>query len=34
LRRRDDNRPVTAEEVETALADLRRLTEPGIAGGG
>jgi fumarate hydratase class II len=34
LHHRDAGRPVTAEEIETALADLRRLTEGGIAGGG
>jgi fumarate hydratase class II len=34
LRRRDDDRAVTAEEVEAALSDLRRLTEGGIVGAG
>jgi len=34
LHHRDAERPVTAEEIEAALADLRRLTEGGIAGGG
>jgi fumarate hydratase, class II len=34
LQHRDQERPVTAEEIETALNDLRRLTEGGIAGGG
>jgi fumarate hydratase, class II len=29
----NQNRPVTAEEIETALRDLRRLTEGGIVGG-
>jgi fumarate hydratase class II len=32
LRHRDEDRPVTAEEIEAALGDLRRLTEGGIAG--
>ncbi len=32
LRHRDDDRAVTAEEIEAALSDLRRLTEGGIAG--
>jgi len=31
LTHRDGKRPVTAKEVEAALADLRRLTEGGIA---
>ena len=34
LKHRDEDRPVTAEEITAALSDLRRLTEPGIAGGG
>ena len=34
LKHRDQDRPVTVEEVETALNDLRKLTEGGIAGGG
>jgi len=34
LKHRDQERTVTAEEVESALDDLRRLTEGGIAGGG
>ena len=34
LKHRDEDRPVTAEEIESALSDLRRLTEGGIAGGG
>jgi fumarate hydratase class II len=34
LKHRDENRPVTVEEIEAALSDLRRLTEGGIAGGG
>jgi fumarate hydratase class II len=33
LKHRDQERPVTAEEIEAALNDLRRLTEGGIAGG-
>ncbi len=32
LHHRDENRPVTQEEVESALGDLRRLTEGGIIG--
>ncbi|HEX7433171.1 MAG TPA: aspartate ammonia-lyase [Anaerolineaceae bacterium] len=34
LKHRDQDRPVTPAEVESALADLRKLTEGGIAGGG
>jgi hypothetical protein len=34
LKHRDQERLVTAEEIESALNDLRRLTEGGIAGGG
>lgn len=34
LRHRDEDRPVSVEEIETALSDMRRLTEGGIAGGG
>jgi fumarate hydratase class II len=34
LKHRDEERPVTAAEIEAALGDLRRLTEGGIAGGG
>jgi fumarate hydratase class II len=34
LKHRDQDRPVTPEEIEAALADLRKLTEGGIAGGG
>ena len=30
LRHRDEDRPVTVEEVEAALGDLRRLTEGGL----
>jgi fumarate hydratase class II len=33
LRHRDEERPVTIEEIEAALADLRRLSEGGIVGG-
>ncbi len=33
LKHRDQDRPVTPEEIEAALADLRKLTEGGIAGG-
>jgi fumarate hydratase class II len=33
LKYRDQDRPVTAAEIESALDDLRRLTEGGIAGG-
>ena len=33
LKHRDGDRPVTFEEIESALSDLRRLTEGGIAGG-
>jgi len=32
LRHRDENRPVTADEITATLTDLRRLTEAGIAG--
>jgi fumarate hydratase class II len=32
LRHRDQDRLVTPAEVETALADMRRLTEGGIVG--
>ena len=34
LKHRDQDRPVTPEEIEAALADLRKLTEGGIAGTG
>lgn len=34
LRHRDEDRIVTADEIEAALSDLRRLTEAGIAGAG
>jgi len=33
LKHRDEDRPVTANEIESALSDLRKLTEGGIAGG-
>jgi len=32
LRHRDEDRAVTPEEIESALSDLRRLTEGGIVG--
>lgn len=32
LRHRDEVRPVTVEEIESALSDIRRLTEGGIVG--
>jgi fumarate hydratase class II len=32
LKHRDEDRAVTAEEIEAALSDLRRLTEGGIVG--
>jgi fumarate hydratase, class II len=34
LKHRDQDRPVSVEEIESALNDLRKLTEGGIAGGG
>ena len=34
LKHRDQERPVSVAEVESALDDLRKLTEGGIAGGG
>jgi fumarate hydratase class II len=34
LRHRDEDRPVSAAEVEAALGDMRRLTEGGITTGG
>jgi fumarate hydratase class II len=34
LRHRDDDRPVSVEEVAAALGDMRRLTEGGIFGAG
>jgi fumarate hydratase class II len=33
LKHRDQDRPVTVEEIEAVLNDLRRLTEGGITGG-
>ena len=33
LKHRDEDRPVTVDEIESALSDLRRLTQGGIAGG-
>ncbi|MDO8754123.1 MAG: hypothetical protein Q7J80_09555, partial [Anaerolineales bacterium] len=33
LKHRDEDRPVTAGEIESALGDLRKLTEGGIVGG-
>jgi fumarate hydratase class II len=33
LKHRDEERPVTSEEIRVALSDLRRLTEGGIVGG-
>src|SRR5512147_335011 len=33
LKHRDENRPVTADEIESALGDLRKLTDGGIVGG-
>jgi fumarate hydratase class II len=33
LKHRDEDRPVRVEEIESALSDLRRLTEGGIVGG-
>jgi len=32
LRHKDDGRPVSAEEIQQALSDMRRLTEGGIVG--
>jgi fumarate hydratase class II len=32
LKHRDEDRPVTVEEIESALSNLRKLTEGGIAG--
>jgi fumarate hydratase class II len=34
LRHRDEDRPVSVEEIRSALSDMRRLTEGGIFGGG
>lgn len=33
LKHRDEDRPVTPDEIQAALSDLRRLTEGGIVGG-
>ncbi|MEO5886220.1 MAG: aspartate ammonia-lyase, partial [Anaerolineales bacterium] len=33
LKHRDEDRPVTEAEIESALGDLRKLTEGGIVGG-
>jgi fumarate hydratase class II len=33
LKHRDEDRPVTVEEIDAALSDLRKLTEGGIVGG-
>jgi len=33
LKHRDEDRPVTADEIESALGDLRKLTDGGIVGG-
>ena len=33
LKHRDEDRPVSVEEIEAALSDLRKLTEGGIVGG-
>jgi hypothetical protein len=33
LKHRDEDRPVTVEEIESALSDLRKLTDGGIVGG-
>jgi len=33
LKHRDEDRPVTSQEIEAALGDLRKLTEGGIVGG-
>jgi aspartate ammonia-lyase len=34
LKHRDENRPVTVNEIRSALGDLRKLTQGGIFGGG
>ena len=34
LKHRDEDRAVTVEEIDSALSDLRKLTEGGIVGGG
>jgi len=33
LKHRDEDRPVKPEEIESALSDLRKLTNGGIVGG-
>jgi hypothetical protein len=33
LKHRDEDRTVTTDEVESALGDLRKLTDGGIVGG-
>ena len=33
LKHRDEDHPVTVDEINAALSDLRKLTEGGIAGG-
>lgn len=33
LKHRDEDRPVKPEEIESALSNLRKLTEGGIVGG-
>jgi fumarate hydratase class II len=33
LKHRDEDRPVKAEEIESALGDLHKLTDGGIVGG-
>jgi len=33
LKHRDEDRPVTVDEIESALGDLRKLTDGGIVGG-
>jgi fumarate hydratase class II len=32
LKHRDEDRPVTTDEIEAALSDLRKLTDGGIVG--
>jgi fumarate hydratase, class II len=34
IKHRDEDRPVTVEEIQSALGDLRKLTEGGITGSG
>jgi len=33
LKHHDEDRPVKPEEIESALSDLRKLTDGGIVGG-